>query len=76
MSTTLNTCDAWGLTLSGGKTPYTVVIAQVQSNTLTVVTMDKDNDLLTYVNRGTPGAPIMGQYFETARHMSAANPVL
>ncbi|GJE96426.1 hypothetical protein PsYK624_126230 [Phanerochaete sordida] len=76
VSTTLNTCDAWGLTLSGGKTPYTVVIAQVQSNTLTVVTMDKDNDLLTYVNRGTPGAPIMAAIYDATGEWGTSTPAL
>lgn len=56
----LTTCQPWGLTISGGQRPYTVVLSQVASHTITVVTMDQADDLLTYVNRATPGQPFMG----------------
>ena len=60
VSDTLTTCQPWGLTISGGQKPYTVVLSQVAAQTITVVTMNQDDDLLTYINRATPGQPLMG----------------
>ena len=58
----LQTCQLLGLQVTGGTQPYTVSIAALNSNFTTNVTMDSGHDLLTYINRVTPGSQFAGEF--------------
>lgn len=58
---TLNTCDPWGITVSGGVPPYMFTLAAVGSPVLTNVTSETDDqDTLTYINRADPDGQLLG----------------
>lgn len=61
VTTSLATCQPWGLTVSGGQKPYTLVIVETHAATITEVTLGPEDDTLTYVNRADPNWQIMGK---------------
>ncbi|ESK90387.1 hypothetical protein Moror_13704 [Moniliophthora roreri MCA 2997] len=50
-----NTCEPWGLRIKGGVKPYNITFFQLNSLVATNVTMGKDDDAFTFINRGDPG---------------------
>lgn len=62
VTTTLTTCDPWGLTITGGKKPYTIVLSALDSPVITNSTMGAEDDVYTYIDRADPNAPLMGEY--------------
>lgn len=57
----LQTCQPTGLEVTGGSKPYTVSIAGLNSAVVTNVTMGPNDDLLTYINRASPGTQLVGE---------------
>lgn len=64
VSDTLETCKPWDLKIIGGVQPYTVVLSQLHSPTLTVVTLQENDDIFTYINRADPGWWMMASMFD------------
>ncbi|THG95943.1 hypothetical protein EW026_g5799 [Hermanssonia centrifuga] len=56
---TLTTCQQWGLTIEGGKKPYTVVLSALNSPVITNVTMGPDDDVFTFPDRADPNTSLM-----------------
>ncbi|PIL32650.1 hypothetical protein GSI_05354 [Ganoderma sinense ZZ0214-1] len=59
VSTTINTCDPWGLTITGGVMPYTVSLAALSSPVVTNVSLGPGNDVLTFIDRADPGTQLL-----------------
>ncbi|KAI0819765.1 hypothetical protein BC628DRAFT_964066 [Trametes gibbosa] len=59
VSTELQTCQPWGLTITGGTKPYSVTLGQLNSGVITNVTMGPLDDVLTYINRAAPNEPLI-----------------
>lgn len=59
---TLTTCEPWGLTITGGKKPYTVVLSATNSPVTTNLTMGAQYDVFTYPDRADPNGQLMGEY--------------
>lgn len=57
----LQTCQPLGFQVTGGTKPYTISIAALDSTLVTNVTMGSDHDLLTYINRVSPGDQLVGE---------------
>ncbi|GJE96427.1 hypothetical protein PsYK624_126240 [Phanerochaete sordida] len=76
VTTQLNTCDAWGLTVVGGESPFTIVLAQPGSSVLTVVSLSQGYDLLTYINRATPGEPLMAAVYDATGLWGKSSPAV
>ncbi|KAH9848242.1 hypothetical protein C2E23DRAFT_740024 [Lenzites betulinus] len=55
----LQTCQPWGLTITGGTKPYSVTLGQLNSGVITNVTMGPLDDVLTYINRASPDEPLV-----------------
>ncbi|KAF7346714.1 hypothetical protein MSAN_01809500 [Mycena sanguinolenta] len=55
----LNTCQPWGLTIEGGTPPYNITLAELNSGTVTNVTMGPIDTVFTYINRISPGGQII-----------------
>ncbi|KAG7085729.1 hypothetical protein E1B28_003272 [Marasmius oreades] len=53
-TTTINTCEPWRLTITGGTKPYNVTFLQLNSPNVTNVTMGASDDAYVYINRGIP----------------------
>ncbi|KAI5900835.1 uncharacterized protein SCHCODRAFT_02608895 [Schizophyllum commune H4-8] len=58
-STTLETCQPWGLRIRGGSPPYTVYLMSLGATVITNATMGPDNDAYTYINRAGPGSQMI-----------------
>lgn len=61
VTNTLDTCEPWGLHVTGGQKPYTIVLVETHSDTVTKVTLGSEDDTLTYVNRADPNWHLMGE---------------
>lgn len=53
------TCEPWGLTLSNGTQPYSVVIAALDSPIITNISVPQDYDVFTYINRANPNGQML-----------------
>lgn len=58
---TLETCQPWGITVSGGVPPYTITLAQTNQPVVTNVTMDFGANRFTFPNRALPGGSLIGE---------------
>lgn len=58
---TLNTCDPWGIRLSGGTPPYTVSFFAPGSPSVTNITTLGNDDAYTYINRAAPDDMLIGE---------------
>lgn len=61
---TLTTCEYWGLTIKGGKPPYTVVLSATNSPVITNVTMAADKDVFTFPDRADPNVQLMASVLD------------
>ncbi|TBU40519.1 hypothetical protein BD309DRAFT_899770 [Dichomitus squalens] len=59
VTTAINTCDPWGLTVTGGVKPYSISLAAIRAPVVTNVTMGPNDDVLIYVDRADPGSQIL-----------------
>jgi len=58
----LNTCQEWGMTITGGTPPYSVQIMAEDSPVYTNVTApNTESDRFTYANRADPGRHMIGE---------------
>ncbi|KAI0804495.1 hypothetical protein BC629DRAFT_1180952 [Irpex lacteus] len=55
----IETCEPWGLTVSGGTKPYQIVLSALESPIITNVTMGANDDVFTYIDRADPGEQLM-----------------
>ena len=62
ISSTVETCQPWGLRIKGGNPPYNVSFAQLNSPIVTNVTIPASMNGYTYINRATPNFPLIGEY--------------
>jgi hypothetical protein len=58
----IQTCEPWGMTVSGGTPPYTVTLAALGAPVFTNVNSPNitDYNRFTYVNRADPGTDLIG----------------
>jgi hypothetical protein len=60
VTTTLTTCQPWGLTISGGTQPYSVTLAALDSPIITNVTLGPLDDSFTFIDRADPNTQLIG----------------
>ncbi|KDQ55034.1 hypothetical protein JAAARDRAFT_60035 [Jaapia argillacea MUCL 33604] len=58
----LKTCQQWGLTVKGGKPPYNISLAALNSPIVTNVTLGPGNDVMTYIDRADPNGKMLGRW--------------
>src|SRR5438552_18481716 len=70
VTTTLTTCQPWGLAISGGAKPYTVTLAALDSPIVTNATLGPADDFFTFIDRANPGSQLIGivDYVRTYDH--------
>jgi hypothetical protein len=56
----LSTCEALGLSMTGGTSPYLVSFVAANAPSVTNVTLPRGDDLYTYINRASPGGQLVG----------------
>lgn len=61
VTTSIETCEPWGLTVLGGKKPYQVVLSALNSGIITNVTMGANDDVFTFIDRADPNELLMGE---------------
>lgn len=60
VTTTIHTCEPWGLRVTGGVKPYQISLAALGSQFPTNVTMGPDDEVLVYIDRALPGQRLLG----------------
>ena len=60
VTTTVTTCQQWGITISGGIQPYSVTLAALNSPIITNVTMGPTDNSFTYIDRANPNTQLLG----------------
>ncbi|KAI0804496.1 hypothetical protein BC629DRAFT_1590764 [Irpex lacteus] len=70
----IQTCEQWGLTISGGKSPYQIVLSALSSPTMTNSTMSADDDVYTYVNRADPNQLLMASVVDADGKWGVSSP--
>lgn len=63
VTSTLTTCEPWGLTITNGARPYNVIFSALNSPVITNVTMGPEDDVFTYIDRADPNGELLGGYF-------------
>ncbi|KZT01644.1 uncharacterized protein LAESUDRAFT_752523 [Laetiporus sulphureus 93-53] len=59
LTSSLSTCEPWGLTITNGTKPYTMVLAALDSPIMTNATMGNDDDVFTYIDRANPDGQLL-----------------
>ncbi|KAL7278105.1 hypothetical protein ACG7TL_008076 [Trametes sanguinea] len=59
VTSSLETCEPWGLTITGGVKPYNITFGQIASGVITEEQMGPVDDVYTYINRADPNLPLM-----------------
>lgn len=74
---TLNTCDPWGITVSGGVPPYRFTFAAPYSTVLTNFTSEGDElDTLTYINRAYPDSQLLVAVSDVSGRYASGTPIV
>jgi hypothetical protein len=74
---TLNTCDPWGITLTGGAPPYMFSLAALNSAFVTNVSTQADGeDSLTYINRADPGNQLLVTASDVTGRFAMGSPII
>ncbi|KAK7679063.1 hypothetical protein QCA50_018007 [Cerrena zonata] len=61
----LETCQLWGLRISNGIQPYTVVLSALGADVVTIIAMQLGNSVLTYPNRASPGTQLIASVYDS-----------
>jgi len=56
----LSTCEALGLSITGGTSPYVISLVAANAPSVTNITVPRGDDLYTYINRASPGGQLVG----------------
>ncbi|KIM40477.1 hypothetical protein M413DRAFT_162272 [Hebeloma cylindrosporum] len=56
----LSTCEALGLSITGGTSPYKISFVAANAPSVTNTTLPRGDDLYTYINRASPGGQLVG----------------
>ncbi|KAF7329618.1 hypothetical protein MKEN_00224800 [Mycena kentingensis (nom. inval.)] len=71
---TLNTCDPWNLFVKGGKPPYNVTIAALNSTGVTNLTMAPTDTVFQYINRADPGSQMIAAISDSTGRWATGSP--
>ncbi|KAF7346719.1 hypothetical protein MSAN_01810000 [Mycena sanguinolenta] len=72
----LNTCQPWGLTIEGGTPPYNITLAELNSGTVTNVTMGPTDTVFTYINRMFPGGQVIASASDVNGRWATGSPLV
>jgi len=59
VTTTLTTCQPWGLTVAGGTPPYQVTLVELASPIVTNASLGPGDDVFTYIDRADPNTQLI-----------------
>ncbi|GJE96423.1 hypothetical protein PsYK624_126200 [Phanerochaete sordida] len=76
VSDTMSTCDPLGLTVTGGQKPYTIVLAETHSDTVTFVSLADDDDTLTYISRVDPAWKVIASVYDASGHWGTSSNII
>ncbi|KAI0340989.1 hypothetical protein BDW22DRAFT_373449 [Trametopsis cervina] len=72
----IQTCQPWGLTVTGGKKPYQVVLSALDSQVITNVTMGLQDDVFTFIDRADPNKRLMASVLDADGHWGVSSPTI
>ncbi|RPD58310.1 hypothetical protein L227DRAFT_193574 [Lentinus tigrinus ALCF2SS1-6] len=59
VTTTIHTCEHWGLRVTGGVKPYQMSLVALSGQAVTNVTMGPDDEVFTFIDRANPGERLL-----------------
>ncbi|KAI0084380.1 hypothetical protein BDY19DRAFT_535709 [Irpex rosettiformis] len=72
----IETCQPWGLTISGGTKPYLILLAALNSPVVTNVTMGGNDDVFTYIDRADPNELLMASVVDATGKWGISSPLI
>jgi hypothetical protein len=76
VTTTLTTCQPWGLTISGGTQPYSVTLAALDSPIITNVTLGPLDDSFTFIDRADPNTQLIAAISDSNGNFARGTPLV
>ncbi|KAJ7253607.1 hypothetical protein C8J57DRAFT_1348597 [Mycena rebaudengoi] len=76
VSDAVDTCQPWGLTISGGTRPYNLTLAALNAPVLTNVTLGANDSVFTYINRAEPGTQILAAVSDLNGQWATGSPMV
>jgi len=73
---TINTCQPWGLTITGGAPPYNVTFAALNSPVITNVTMGPTDDAFTFIDRADPNTQLIAAISDLNGRWATGTPIV
>ncbi|KAL0948159.1 hypothetical protein HGRIS_010775 [Hohenbuehelia grisea] len=73
---TIQTCEPWGLSISGGLPPYNITLAAVNSPIITNVTLGSTDDHFTYIDRADPNSELMLAVNDATGAFASGTPIV
>ncbi|KAJ7253604.1 hypothetical protein C8J57DRAFT_1137400, partial [Mycena rebaudengoi] len=76
VSDAVDTCQPWGLTISGGTRPYNLTLAALNAPDVTNVTLGANDSVFTYINRADPGTQILAAVSDLNGNWATGSPIV
>ncbi|TFK71393.1 hypothetical protein BDN72DRAFT_456026 [Pluteus cervinus] len=76
VTTTLTTCQPWGIRVIGGVPPYNVTLAALNSPVITNVTIGLGDDVFTYIDRADPGTQLIAAVSDFQGRWASGTPLV
>ncbi|CAK5284514.1 unnamed protein product [Mycena citricolor] len=76
VTSVLETCQPWGLSIQGGTPPYNVTLAALNAPEVTNVTLGADDDLFTYINRAESGTRMIAAVSDLSGRWASGSPFI
>lgn len=76
VTTTLTTCQPWGIIIKGGVPPYNVTLAELNSPVVTNVTMGPVDDQFTFIDRADPNRQLIAAVSDLNGRWATGTPIV
>ncbi|KAJ7730876.1 hypothetical protein DFH07DRAFT_848241 [Mycena maculata] len=76
VTTTIETCQPWGLTITGGTPPYNLTLAALNSPVVTNVTMGPLDNAFTFIDRADPGTQLIAAISDLNGRWASGTPIV
>jgi hypothetical protein len=73
---TLETCEPWGITVTGGTPPYNITLAQTGSPVVTNVSLPFGDNRFTFPNRALPGGSLIAAITDFEGRWASGTPAV
>jgi hypothetical protein len=76
VTTSVKTCQPWGLTIKGGVQPYNISLVALDSPVVTNVTMGPLDDVFTFIDRADPNTQLAATVNDATGTYASGTPIV